>query len=366
MNWPIGTDGDFKGIYNRNLSQVELYRSEAHGQAVSSAKVGNVRDESFRQALGDDKYEKLCGDIDLLDVAGDKFDMDSVLSGELTPMFFGSAMTNFGVQTFLDEFLTMAPSPGKRETQEGAVLPCDEEFSGFVFKIQANMDPNHRDRIAFLRICSGKYEKGMEVSHSGTGKVIKLAQSQQFFAKDREEVTEAYAGDIIGVFDPGIFGIGDTLYTGKKPIRFEGIPVFPAEHFAKVTAKDTSKRKQFLKGIKQISEEGAIQVFKQPDIGVEAFVIGVVGVLQFEVLEYRLKSEYGAEINVERLPFAFARWVMTDRENIGSTMMGYIDSAYLVEDAQKRPVILYRDQWTLRNAVEKNKDVKFLEMPPAV
>ena len=242
--------------------------------------------------------------------------------------------------------------------------PRADDFSGFVFKIQANMDPAHRDRIAFIRICSGMFGKGMEVNHVRTGKKIRLAQPQQFLAQERVVVEEAYAGDIVGVFDPGIFNIGDTLCEGKKAFRFEGIPIFPAEHFAVVTMQDAMKRKQFLKGISQIAEEGAIQVFKQPSIGVESLTIGVAGILQFEVLEFRMKNEYGVDIAIRMLPYAFARWVMT--QNVTRDMLGYTDSATLVEDPYGRPVILFRDSWSLNRMMEKLKGVDFLDIPPAV
>ncbi len=364
MNWPIGIDGNFKGVYNRRLARIELFESSKHGQSVAAAKTGSVDDEQYRTLLGEELHDQLCQDIELLDAAGEEYDLNRMLAGELTPMFFGSAMTNFGVEPFLEDFIRIAPAPGTRGTSEGTVAPGDSEFSGFVFKIQANMNPAHRDRIAFIRICSGKFEKGISVNHVRAQKTVRLSQPQQFFAQDRNTVEEAYAGDIIGVFDPGIFHIGDTLCTHKPVIRFDSIPLFAAEHFAKVYCKDASKRKQFLKGVHQIAEEGAIQIFKQPNIGVETLIIGVVGMLQFEVLEYRLKSEYGVDIVVQSMPFACARWVEGDK--ITKDMLGYMDSATLVEDVYQRPVILFRDQWTLDRTQEKHKNVRFLDIAPPV
>jgi peptide chain release factor 3 len=363
MNWPIGTDGDFKGVYDREHFKIELFEGGSHGQTVAESVTGDVDDKRFEALLGSRLYNKLCEEISLLDIAGDQFDMEKVQKGELTPMFFGSAMNNFGVRHFLETFLRLAPSPAAREHSEGSIAPDDDAFSGFVFKIQANMDKAHRDRIAFIRVCSGKYEKGMEVTHARTKKKVRLSQSTQFMAQERTAVEEAYAGDIIGVFDPGTFKIGDTLTTGAKPFQYEGIPMFPAEHFAEVSAKDASKRKQFQKGIQQLSEEGAIQVFKDPNIGLEAFIIGVAGVLQFEVLEYRLKNEYNAEIRLRTLPYALARWVVADaftKENIG-----YYDAA-LVEDQYARPVVLANNEWTLRSILDKNKGVEFLDIAPVV
>ncbi|SHH77237.1 bacterial peptide chain release factor 3 (bRF-3) [Sporobacter termitidis DSM 10068] len=364
MNWPIGTDGDFKGVYDRQQMKIELFEGGNHGQNIAASDTGNVDDVRFEALLGERLYNKLREDVALLDIAGDAFDMEKVRAGELTPMFFGSAMTNFGIRQFLEAFLSMAPSPGGRTHSEGGITPEDENFSGFVFKIQANMDAAHRDRIAFIRICSGKYEKGMEVSHARTKRKVRLAQSQQFMAQERTSVEEAYAGDIIGVFDPGTFKIGDTLVAGQKLFRYEGIPMFPAEHFAEVLAKDSSKRKQFLKGIQQISEEGAIQVFKDPNIGIELYTIGVAGELQFEVLEYRLKNEYNVDIQIRRLPYSAARWVVSDQK-FTKDNIGYYEAA-VVEDQYERTVVLAKNQWTLGYIQEKNKDVTFLDIAPPI
>lgn len=363
MNWPIGTDGDFKGVYDRQSFKIELFEGGNHGQSIAESMTGNVDDKRFEALLGPHLYSKLCEEISLLDIAGDEFDMEKVLAGELTPMFFGSAMTNFGVRHFLEAFLRMAPAPSGRDHSDGHITPDDSDFSGFVFKIQANMDPSHRDRMAFIRICSGKYEKGMEVSHARTKKKVRLAQSQQFMAQERTSVEEAYAGDIIGVFDPGTFKIGDTLVSGQKLFQFEGIPMFPAEHFAEVNAKDSSKRKQFLKGIQQLSEEGAIQVFKNPNLGIELYIVGVAGVLQLEVLEYRLKNEYNVDIQIRGLPYSMARWVIA--EKFTKEMLGYND-AVLVEDQYQRNVILVKNHWTVNYIQEKNKGVSFIDIAPPV
>jgi peptide chain release factor 3 len=361
MNWPIGVDGDFRGVYDRRTKRIELFTGGSHGQEETVSDSGDADDPRFREILGDYLYRHLMEEIELLEIAGDELDMDKVRAGELTPMFFGSAMTNFGVRPFLEAFIEMAPSPNAKQHSNGNVEPDSGDFSGFIFKIQANMDPAHRDRIAFLRICSGKFEKGMEVVHQRTNKPLRLAQSQQFLAQERVSVEEAYAGDIIGVFDPGCFLIGDTLCNGKNAFKFEGIPMFPSEHFAEVNAIDSGKRKQFLKGIKQISEEGAIQVFKQPDLGIERFTIGVAGALQFEVLEYRLKNEYNVEISIRKLPYQLARWIVTDQFN--KDMLAYTDTL-LLEDQYQRPVVLFKNEWSLSRMEEKNKDVKFLDIAP--
>lgn len=360
MNWPIGTDGDFKGVYNRQLKQIELFEGGNHGQTAVSSNKGNVADKIFSDLLGDHYHNKLCEDIELLDMAGDEFDKKKLLKGELTPIFFGSAMTNFGVQPFLEEFLSLAPKPGVKNSSTGEVDPDWDKFTAFVFKIQANMNPSHRDRIAFMRICSGHFSKGMEVNHVQQKKAIKLSQPQQFMAQERTIIEEAYAGDIIGVFDPGIFNIGDTLCEANSNLKFEGIPIFPAEHFARVMSTDTMKRKQFIKGINQLSEEGAIQVFKQVDIGIEALVIGTVGALQFEVLEYRLKNEYGVDLRIQHLPFKHARWI--DNSEADPRKLTLTSSTMLAQDENERYVLLFENEWSIRWAEEKNSTLSLYDI----
>ncbi|NTV91498.1 MAG: peptide chain release factor 3, partial [Clostridiales bacterium] len=360
MNWPIGTDGDFQGVYNRKQEQIELYEGGNHGQTAVNVVKGNIYDQTISDYLGDHYYNKLCNDIELLDMAGDEFDYEKVREGELTPMFFGSAMTNFGVQQFLEAFLSLAPAPGIRMSTAGEVDPENDKFTGFVFKIQANMNPTHRDRIAFIRICSGQFTKGMAVYHMQAGKEIKLAQPQQFMAQERAIVEEAYPGDIIGVFDPGIFKIGDTLCEGNSKLIFEGIPVFPAEHFARVAPVDSMKRKQFVKGINQLSEEGAVQVFKQIDIGMETVIIGAVGALQFEVLEHRLKNEYGVEIRINHLQFRFARWLDGDADF--AKRLSLTSSTMIAEDKNGKTVLLFENDWSMRWAEDKNKGLVLSEI----
>jgi peptide chain release factor 3 len=362
MNWPIGVDGAYQGVYNRKLAQIELFeKGGAHGSSILASTVGGVDDSAFRDILGTDIYQALCDDIELLNMAGDQFDLKQVSAGELTPMFFGSAMTNFGVQSFLEEFLQLAPAPVARVSSEGRIAPDSELFSAFVFKIQANMNPAHRDRLAFIRICSGKFTRGMTVFHSQSGKTIKLAQPQQFLAQERTIIDEAYPGDIIGLFDPGVFGIGDTLCQEGHDFRFQDFPVFPPEQFAKVQAKDTMKRKQFVKGMTQLTQEGAVQVFRQVDSAVEAFIVGTVGHLQFEVLEYRLKNEYGVDILLDHLSYGVARWLIGKEEDM-KNMKG-MDSGMLIRDMKDRPVALISNEWALRWVSERNPELEFLEIP---
>ena len=307
--------------------------------------------------------EALAEDIELLDGAAEEFDLDAVQHGELSPVFFGSALTNFGVEPFLKEFLRLTPTPlPRKDAQSGELVePCSEQFSGFIFKIQANMNKNHRDRIAFLRICSGKFERGMEAFHVQEGKNIKLATGTSLMADDRAIVSEAYAGDIIGLFDPGIFSIGDTLCTGKKHVQFAGIPTFAPEHFARVTQVDTMKRKQFVKGMEQIAQEGAIQIFRDLGAGMEEVIVGVVGVLQLEVLEYRLKNEYNVDIRMQTLPYEHLRWVLNDPEELDIKHLDVTSDTRAIEDMKGNPLLLFGSPWSINWAEQHNEALKLSE-----
>ena len=358
VNWPIGVDGDFKGVYHRDTRMVELYETGDHGKTRVEKQDIALDDPALAGVLGQAYYDRLMDEIELLDVAGDAFDIDQVQTGELTPMFFGSAITNFGVEPFLERFLQYTPPPSARESDQGPIDPCQESFTGFVFKIQANMNPAHRDRLAFMRICSGVFEKGMTVWHSGTNKQIQLKQPQQFMADEREIVENAYPGDIIGLFDPGIFSLGDTLSAGVH-VKYPGIPVFAPEFFARVTSIDSLKRKQFVKGVMQLSEEGAIQTFKRPGIGFEEIIVGVVGVLQFEVLEHRLKTEYNAEIRRLQLNYRFVRWVVKTPKPLDELKLTSTTS--VAQDARERDVLLFENEWSIRWAQENNEGLELAE-----
>jgi peptide chain release factor 3 len=353
VNWPIGSGADFKGVYDRERKLIEAFNGGNHGQTAVQSTEGHIDDGVFKDLLGETLHEKLKEDIELLDIAGDEFDITNVRDGSLTPVFFGSALTNFGVEPFLREFLNLTTAPLPRESDQGEIDVFEEDFSAFIFKIQANMNPAHRDRIAFMRICSGKFKKGMEVFHIQGGNKIKLAQPQQFLAQDREIIEEAYAGDIIGVFDPGIFSIGDTLCSSPKKFKFEGIPVFAPEHFARVKTIDTMKRKQFVKGVTEISQEGAIQVFKELNIGIEEIIVGVVGVLQFEVLEYRLKHEYNVDIKMDRLAYRNIRWI--ESSDIPVDKLTLTSDTKIVKDLKGRDILIFQSEWAIGWALDHNK-----------
>lgn len=366
MNWPVGSDGRYQGVYDRQTKRVELFEAdETHGQKARASATYALDDPKLAARLEEATYQALLDDVALLDEAGEPFDLDRIACGELTPLFFGSAMTNFGVQNFLEEYLRLAPPPAPRDSSAGIVDPAAENFSAFVFKIQANMNPAHRDRLAFIRIVSGCFTRNMSVWHSRSGKFVKLAQPQQFLAQDRQIIDTAWPGDIVGLFDPGIFGIGDTLCEGGSKFRFADFPVFPPEKFARVQAKDTMKRKQFVKGIEQLTQEGAIQLFQQAGTGTEAYIVGTVGTLQFDVLEYRLKGEYGVEIEMVMQPFEVARWlVFQDGRDVTPASLRGADRGMFVYDRSHRPVLLVNNEWALGWIQENNPDLALCPVPP--
>lgn len=353
VNWPIGSGKNFKGVYDRNTRKVMTFADTLKGTKEGTEKEISIDDDALVDEIGEAFRGQLVEEIEILDGASAEFDMDLVSKGELSPVFFGSALTNFGVETFLKHFLQMTTSPLPRKSDHGIVDPFSEDFSAFVFKIQANMNKAHRDRIAFMRICSGKFEAGMEVYHVQGGKKIKLSQPQQLMAQERKIVEEAYAGDIIGVFDPGIFSIGDTLTTSSEKFAFEGIPTFAPEHFARVRQVDTMKRKQFMKGITQIAQEGAIQIFQEYNTGMEEIIVGVVGVLQFDVLKYRLNNEYNVEIRMENLPYEHIRWI--ENKDIDVDKIQGTSDMKKIKDLKGRPLLLFVNSWSVGMTLERNE-----------
>ncbi|MGN0328965.1 MAG: peptide chain release factor 3 [Lachnospira sp.] len=360
INWPIGCGKEFKGVYSRKDREVSLFKAAMNGQKEVDTRNISIDDEKLKSEIGDGFYNKLQDDIELLDGASAEFDLAQVQAGDLTPVFFGSALTNFGVETFLQHFLEMTTSPLPRNSSIGEIDPFNEDFSAFVFKIQANMNKAHRDRIAFMRIVSGKFEAGMEANHVQGGKKIRLSQPQQMMAQERHIVEEAYAGDIIGVFDPGIFSIGDTICTSNKKFQFDGIPTFAPEHFARVRQMDTMKRKQFIKGISQIAQEGAIQIFQEFNTGMEEIIVGVVGVLQFEVLEYRLQNEYNVEIKLEPLPYEHIRWIENPEEIDVNRIVGTSDMKK-IKDLKDNPLLVFVNSWSVNMVLERNEGLKLSE-----
>lgn len=360
MNWSIGCGKEFKGVYDRDKKEVSLFQAAMNGQREVDVKTISISDYALVSEIGQDFYEKLKDDVELLDGASAEYDLDRIQAGNLTPVFFGSALTNFGVETFLQHFLSMTTAPLPRNSSIGLIDPVEAEFSAFVFKIQANMNKAHRDRIAFMRICSGQFIAGMEANHVQGGKKIRLSQPQQMMAQERHIVKEAYAGDIIGVFDPGIFSIGDTICLSDKKFQYEGIPTFAPEHFARVRQVDTMKRKQFVKGISQIAQEGAIQIFQEFNSGMEEIIVGVVGVLQFEVLEYRLKNEYNVEIKLEKLPYEYIRWI-EDAAHVDMNKIVGTSDMKKIKDLKDNPLLLFVNSWSVNMVLERNEGLKLSE-----
>ena len=360
VNWPIGSGKRFKGVYDRKRKCVITYSDTEKGTKEGETLEVSLDDRAHLDSvIGEEAAGILTDEIELLDGASAEFDLDLVQAGELTPVFFGSALTNFGVEFFLQHFLEMTTTPLPRKADIGLIDPVNHDFSAFVFKIQANMNKAHRDRIAFMRICSGKFTAGMEVTHvQGGNKKIKLSQPQQMMAQERHIVDEAYAGDIIGVFDPGIFSIGDTLTTAK-PFKFEGIPTFAPEHFARVRQVDTMKRKQFMKGMQQIAQEGAIQIFQEYNMGMEEVIVGVVGVLQFDVLKYRLENEYNVEIRMDTLPYEHIRWI--ENEDIDMDKLVGTSDMKKIQDLKGRPLLLFVNAWSVGMVLDRNEGLVLSE-----
>lgn len=361
VNWPIGCGKNFKGVYDRETQTVVTYSDTEKGTKEGETSIIPIADEDALLAhIGAENKGILMDEIELLDGASAEFDLEAVQSGDLTPVFFGSALTNFGVEIFLQHFLKMTTTPLPRKSDKGLIDPVEEDFSAFVFKIQANMNKAHRDRIAFMRICSGKFDANMEVKHVQGNKVMRLSQPQQIMASERKILNEAYAGDIIGVFDPGIFSIGDTISMPKAQFKYEGIPTFAPEHFARVRQMDTMKRKQFVKGITQIAQEGAIQIFQEFNTGLEEIIVGVVGVLQFDVLKYRLENEYNVEIRLERLPYEHIRWIENKEEVNVDRLTGTSDMKK-VKDMKGNPLLLFVNPWSVGMTLDRNPGLQLSE-----
>lgn len=359
ITWPIGSGDLFKGVYDRQGKRVLKFERTAKNASKVPVQVSGLEDPKLDELLGEEPSGELRGAIELLEGAGDVWDRERFLAGEISPVFFGSAFTNFGVEPFLEDFADICPRPGSRDTSEGLIEPGAERFTAFVFKVQANMDPAHRDRIAFMRIVSGKFESGMRVHHYRLGKQIRLARAEQLFASERQTVHEAWAGDVVGLHDPGIFRIGDTL-ASEAPLTFDSVPRFSPEHFARLRLVDPMKRKQMQKGLGELAEEGTVQLFFEPGREKDP-ILGVVGQLQFEVLAYRLQNEYGAPVALDRLGYGYARWVAeveTPKELTARRIpLG-------VTDIDGRAVALLRDQWELQRVERDNTEWTFSETAP--
>ena len=357
VNWPIGCGKEFQGVYDREKASILFFSAEGRGKKAASVEV-DLEDPAAANFIGEARWQALRDEVELLG-AGREFDMKAVRAGTLSPVFFGSALTNFGVEPFLEEFLRMTTPPLNRDSDSGEIDAFSPEFSAFVFKIQANMNKAHRDRIAFMRVCSGKFQRDSEVYHMQSGKKLRLSQPQQMLAAEREIIDEAYAGDIIGVFDPGLFSIGDTVTVPSKKFKFQGIPTFEPEHFMRVSPMDTMKRKQFIKGTEQIAQEGAIQIFKIPFAGMEEVIVGVVGTLQFDVFRYRMRSEYGVELRMAGLPYDHLRRIAASP--VEPKDLTLCADAALLEDFRGRSLIAYSGEWPIGYLLKHNPGLELEE-----
>ncbi|HSM07630.1 MAG TPA: peptide chain release factor 3 [Gemmatimonadota bacterium] len=360
--WPIRVGGRLVGVYDRLGGQAVFYeRTEDHGQSIPPARRVDIDDPFVDETLGAEEAAQLREAVDLLEIAGEQPSAEEVATGEATPVFFGSALTNYGVDVLLEHFLAAAPPPAPRESSEGPIDPVEHPFSGFVFKVQANMDPRHRDRIAFLRVCSGRFEPGEEATVSRTGKTIRLAQPQEFMAQDREHAEDTVAGDVVGLHDRGSLRVGDTVAVGNA-IEYPGVPRFSPEHFAQIRLEDPMRRKHLDQGLRHLAEEGTILLLFAESLTGPIPIVGAVGRLQFDVLVDRLDREYNVSIGLEPLPFQVARWVTgpeTDIEEVGRK-----HGRRLVEDVDGHPMVLFDTEWTLGRTKEQAERLTFLDVQP--
>jgi peptide chain release factor 3 len=362
VNWPIGSGDRFRGVIDRRSRRVLLFdRAERGRQAAEvSLTVAEARAAGVVEA---ELLEGALEELDLLEGAGAELDLELVHAGELSPVFYGSAMTNFGVRPFLDAFLELAQRPGPRASNAGPVDPVAPGFSGFVFKLQANMDPRHRDRVAFVRVCSGRFEKDMTVQHARTGRAIRLSRPQKLFGQEREVVEDAYPGDVIGLNNPGMFAIGDTLYLGPR-VEYEGIPCFSPEIFAWLRNPNPSAFKTFRKGVNELREEGAVQILYDTDESKRDPILAAVGQLQLEVVQYRLEHEYGVQTRLEPLGFQVARWLVGGWPALEA--VGRIFNCKTVRDSWNRPVLLFKNAWNLNQLADDHPELQLSAVAPVV
>jgi peptide chain release factor 3 len=361
VNWPIGMGDRFKGVFDRQQQQIHLFERSSHGSKEAKETVLDIGDARLEELLEKELYHQLKDELELLEGVCPELDLDLVHAGKMTPVFFGSAMTNFGVELFLKNFLDFALKPGIHSSSVGDIPPTYPEFTGFIFKLQANMDPKHRDRVAFVRVCTGKFEKDMTVNHARTGKVVRLSRPQKLFAQERESIDFAYPGDVIGLNNPGVFAIGDTIYTGQK-LEYEGIPYFSPELFATLRNPNPSKFKQFQKGVSELREEGAVQIMYSTDEAKREPILAAVGQLQFEVVQFRLENEYGVETILDLLPYSVARWVEGGWEAL--KQVGRLFNTTTVKDSMGRPVLLFRNEWNCQQLEGDHPELKLSAIAP--
>ena len=362
MNWPLGDGAEFQGVYDRRTRQVHFFERVPGGEYRAPVSVHDLSDPAVRERMAPDVYARVTGELEMLEGAGATFDENAVLHGQLTPVFFGSAVNNFGVQLLLDGFLALAPSPRPRRVQERVIEPSEKGFSGFIFKIQANMDPKHRDRLAFVRVCSGKFDRDMNVIHTRTGKRLRLSSSHKLFGRERETVDEAYPGDVVGLVGHSDFRIGDTLAETPE-LKYEEIPRFPPEVFAWLHSPTTAQFKRFREGLEQLLQEGVVQSFLLKNSAQRVPLLGAVGQLQFEVVQYRLETEYGAQSRLEHASWKVARWLEDRSQTVSEEILP--SGARMATDATGQTVLLFDSQWACDYFAQRNPKISLTALPPS-
>jgi peptide chain release factor 3 len=363
VNWPIGMGEQFRGVFDRRKRQFHLFERTAHGSREATVTVVDMGDPRIEELVDQDLYYQFKEELEMIEELGPELDLEAIHAGQMTPVFFGSAMTNFGVELFLEAFLDYALKPTPHDSTAGEVPPTEEQFSGFVFKLQANMDPKHRDRVAFVRVCSGKFEKDMVVTHARSGKNVRLSHPQKLFAQGRESLDEAFPGDVLGLNNPGVFAIGDTIYQGQR-LEYEGIPCFSPELFAYLKNPNPSKFKQFHKGVTELREEGAVQIMFSADESKRDPILAAVGQLQFEVVQFRLQNEYNVETRIEPLPYSVARWVAGGWDALEK--VGRLFNTVTVKDSWNRPVLLFRNEWNCQQVEADHPELELRNTAPVV
>lgn len=362
MNWPLGTGPDFKGVWDRHTKMAHLYERTPGGVYRAPVSTAGLDDPTVRDRLDEATYREVREEVAMLDGAGADFEPSHVLAGRTTPVYFGSALNNFGVQLLLDGFLQYSSPPTGRRSRSGVIEPTHPAFSGFVFKIQANMDPRHRDRIAFIRVVSGKFDREMTATHSQSGKSIRLSNAAKLFGQDRETVDEAYPGDVVGIVGNLNFGIGDTL-TDDPSIVYHEIPRFAPECFAYLHNPSPAQYKRFEQGLAQLLQEGVVQQFQLPRRQQKIALLGAVGPLQFEIVQYRLQNEYGAASRLETAPWAIARWLEASIDQEGLDALYLPGGVERAVDQQGETVLLFASDWEERYFQQQNENVKLLRHP---
>ncbi|MFO0867041.1 MAG: peptide chain release factor 3 [Gemmataceae bacterium] len=359
LNWPVGRSSEFNGVFDRRSREVLVFRPVPRGSLVVPTESTPLQSDA-PSSVRAPEWNRLREDVELLEAAGTPFDKDRFARAELTPVFFGSGLTNFGIEPFLDAFVELCPPPRARQSDQGDVAPNSPHFAGYVFKIQANLDARHRDRVAYVRVCAGRFARGMEVTNARTGERVVLRRALRLFGQERETLEEAFPGDIVGLINPGEFRLGDTLCAGRL-VQYAALPQFPPERFAVIRCPDTAKRKQFSKGLEQLVEEGVVELLTDPETMGREPILAAMGQLQFEVVQFRLETEYGAKSHFSWLPQKIARWLIGSKEDLAAYRTPA--SSRKLIDRTGQTVVLFEDPWALEYWAKQYPKLKFATSP---